>query len=113
MRTPWTPGEVDARLQDGHDRYETLLDELDDAGRRSAQAKAAYNRAHAEAMARAVLDSRNADEREAKVTLEVADAELAKFLAEHAHGLVKARIGALDEQVGILRTLSASHRSVS
>jgi hypothetical protein len=109
----WSPGEIDMMLQAAHARYEELLTDLDDLGKRAANAKSAFDRAHAEAMAKAVLEAKNAEERKSKATVATADVELTKFLAEHALDLAKRRVRAHDEQVGILRTLSASHRAVS
>ena len=109
----WSPGEIDMMLQAAHERYEELLAELDDLGKRAANAKSVFDKAQAQAMARIVLEAKNAEERKARSVLETADEELAKFLAEHALDLAKRRIKAHDEQVGILRTLSASHRAVS
>lgn len=113
---PWSPDELQERVDSVLDAIEDARTHLLDQGVKAAQTKWRYERAKARALIAGVV-GKNADERRARLIsvqvepgVTVADLGEAKDLAENMFDASKKLINLMDREAAILQTLVVSGR---
>lgn len=104
--------EVDAKLEDAHDKIGGLHHDQRQLAEAAAVAKADYEQAYARAFLSARAAGRTLDEAKAQATLDTAEERRKMLVTEEHAKSAKGAIAVMTTQVDILRTLAVTHRSV-
>lgn len=113
---PLNPLQVETEIQRLSNLLEQRVSDYTHAIRRAAEGKARYEFRFATIMLEVIQECENrrttAAEREAHVTVRVADEHSAMLISDSAAKSAKEAIAALRVQIDALRTLAANHRAL-